>query len=159
MSTDLSDTLVVGIAATALFDLREADAFFQAQRASDPATALQGYRHHMLERKQEPLADGTAMPLVRALLGRNRFQSEGDSRTPATAESGVAATTGVEPRKHWGSGRSAGGCTEGEKRVKAARGRGAARRAEVNPQLMPCSSTRVESTWVLPLFQFRSSSR
>jgi 5'-nucleotidase len=80
MATDLSDTLVVGIAATALFDLREADAFFQAQMADQPATALQAYRQHMLEREQEPLADGTAMPLVRALLGLNRFQLEDDPR-------------------------------------------------------------------------------
>jgi 5'-nucleotidase len=41
MATDLSDTLVVGIAATALFDLRESDAFFQQRMAADPATALQ----------------------------------------------------------------------------------------------------------------------
>ena len=81
MPTDLSDTLVIGIAATALFDLREADAFFQAQMASEPATALQDYRQHMLEREQEPLADGTGMPLVRALLGLNRFQPEGDRRS------------------------------------------------------------------------------
>jgi 5'-nucleotidase len=80
MPTDLSDTLVVGIAATALFDLREADAFFQAQMAAEPATALQAYRQHMLEREQHPLADGTAMPLVRALLGLNRFQLEDDPR-------------------------------------------------------------------------------
>jgi len=56
--------LVVGIAATTLFDLREADAFFRAQMAAEPATALQAYRQHMLEREQDPLADGTAMPLV-----------------------------------------------------------------------------------------------
>jgi 5'-nucleotidase len=80
MPTDLSDTLVVGIAATTLFDLREADAFFRAQMAAEPATALQAYRQHMLEREQDPLADGTAMPLVRALLGLNRFQREGDQR-------------------------------------------------------------------------------
>jgi 5'-nucleotidase len=80
MPTDLSDTLVVGIAATALFDLREADAFFQARMASEPATALQAYRQHMQEREQEPLADGTGMALVRALLGLNRFQSADDSR-------------------------------------------------------------------------------
>jgi 5'-nucleotidase len=36
MPTDLSDTLVVGIAATALFDLREADAFFQASWRPSP---------------------------------------------------------------------------------------------------------------------------
>jgi 5'-nucleotidase len=81
MATDLSDTLVVGIAATALFDLREADAFFQQQMAAEPATALQAYRQHMLEREQEPLADGTAMPLVQALLGLNRLQPA-DHRCP-----------------------------------------------------------------------------
>jgi 5'-nucleotidase len=80
MPTDLSDTLVVGIAATALFDLREADAFFQAQMAAEPAMALQAYRQHMLEREQEPLADGTGMALVRAFLGLNRFQPEHDNR-------------------------------------------------------------------------------
>ena len=80
MPTDLSDTLVVGIAATALFDLREADAFFQQQLAAQPTTALQAYRQHMLEREHVPLADGTAMALVRALLGLNRFQPEHDNR-------------------------------------------------------------------------------
>jgi len=33
----------------------------------------------MLEREQVPLADGTGMSLVRALLGLNRFQPEADS--------------------------------------------------------------------------------
>lgn len=78
MALDLSDTLVIGISATALFDLREADTFFQARRAASPATAVHEYRDYMRARENEPLADGTAMPLVRALLAVNRFQVRGE---------------------------------------------------------------------------------
>lgn len=77
MAFDLSDTLVIGISATALFDLRDADAYFRARQASDPASAVNDYRGYMRARENEPLADGTAMPLVRALLALNRFQPPG----------------------------------------------------------------------------------
>ena len=73
MPLDLSDTLVVGISATALFDLAEADAVYKAKYAKNPQSALDEYRAYMLERENEPLRDGTGMPLVRALLGLNRF--------------------------------------------------------------------------------------
>lgn len=73
MPLDLSDTLVVGISATALFDLAEADAVFRARHAQDPQRALAEYRDYMLAREKEPLADGTAMPLARALLGMNKY--------------------------------------------------------------------------------------
>lgn len=73
MPLDLSDTLVVGISATALFDLAEADAVYKAKYAKNPQNALDEYRAYMLERENEPLRDGTGMPLVRALLGLNRF--------------------------------------------------------------------------------------
>jgi 5'-nucleotidase len=73
MALDLSDTLVVGISATALFDLAEADAVYKAKYAKNPQSALDEYRAYMLERENEPLRDGTGMPLVRALLGLNRF--------------------------------------------------------------------------------------
>jgi 5'-nucleotidase len=73
MPLDLSDTLVVGISATALFDLAEADAVYKAKYAKNPQSALEEYRAYMLERENEPLRDGTGMPLVRALLGLNRF--------------------------------------------------------------------------------------
>src|SRR6476469_8518202 len=75
MPLDLSDTLVVGISATALFDLAEADAVYKARYAKNPQHALDDYRAYMLERESEPLRDGTGMPLVRALLGLNRFAS------------------------------------------------------------------------------------
>jgi 5'-nucleotidase len=73
MPLDLADTLVVGISATALFDLAEADASFRANYAHDPHTALAQYRQYMLPREHEPLGDGVGMPLVRALLGMNKY--------------------------------------------------------------------------------------
>jgi 5'-nucleotidase len=73
MPLDLSDTLVVGISATALFDLAEADAVYQARYLKNPQSALEEYRAYMLERENEPLRDGTGMALVRALLGLNRY--------------------------------------------------------------------------------------
>ncbi|MFT4628278.1 MAG: 5'-nucleotidase, partial [Myxococcota bacterium] len=69
MPVDLSETLVVGISSTALFDLAEADQVFREQ-------GMSAYRQHMLEREDAPLAPGTAMPLVHALL-------ELKARTPA----------------------------------------------------------------------------
>jgi len=72
MATDLSDTLVIGISATALFDLGEADAVFREHFETDRAKAIKQYRDYMLVRENEPLAPGTGMPLVRALLELNR---------------------------------------------------------------------------------------
>jgi len=48
LSLDLSDTLVVGISATALFDLAEADQLFRERYSQDPDTAIEAYRMHML---------------------------------------------------------------------------------------------------------------
>jgi 5'-nucleotidase len=78
MTFDLSDTLVVGISATALFDLTEADSVFRAKYAKDKQTAVVEYRAYMLEHEHETLEDGTGMPLVRSLLGLNRYQRGGD---------------------------------------------------------------------------------
>lgn len=78
MALDLSDTLVVGIATTALFDLSEADAVFRSKYSENKDTAIAEYRKYMLERENDPLEDGTGMPLVRGLLALNKFQQEGD---------------------------------------------------------------------------------
>lgn len=74
MAVDFSDTFVIGISATALFDLRAAHAYYEARRAESPATAVDDYRAWMRERERDPLADGTGMPLVRALLALNRYR-------------------------------------------------------------------------------------
>ncbi|MCW8894536.1 MAG: 5'-nucleotidase [Sulfurimonas sp.] len=78
MALDLTDTLVVGISATALFDLNEADAIFQLKNTQDKESAMTEYRAYMLERENDPLKDGTAMPLVKALLDLNKYQTEGE---------------------------------------------------------------------------------
>jgi len=79
MPVDLSRTLVIGISATALFDLREAQAYFEARTVESPATAVADYRAFMLARENDALADGTGMPLVRALLSLNQYEPDSES--------------------------------------------------------------------------------
>ena len=79
MALDLSDTLVVGISATALFDLSEADKVFRQKLDADPAAAFDEYRKYMAERETEPLEPGTGYYLVKALLSLNQFQPTGES--------------------------------------------------------------------------------
>jgi 5'-nucleotidase len=76
VALDLSDTLVVGISSTALFDLSEADSVFRAKYTEDKDTAIEQYRKYTLDRENDPLGDGTGMPLVKALLDLNRHQGE-----------------------------------------------------------------------------------
>lgn len=76
---NLADTLVIGISATALFDLKEADQVFRDKYKEDKDTAIAEYRKYMLDREGEPLADGTGMPLVKALLQLNKYQPEGEA--------------------------------------------------------------------------------
>jgi len=74
MPIDLTETLVVGVSATALFDLSEADNKFQEKIKEDPDTAILEYRSYMLEHENKPLKDGTGMPLIKALLNLNKHQ-------------------------------------------------------------------------------------
>jgi len=74
MAFDLSKTLVVGISATALFDLSAEDALFQKQFATDRENAMSIYRQTMQEKENDPLEPGTGYHLVEALLKLNRFQ-------------------------------------------------------------------------------------
>ncbi|GAB3481628.1 5'-nucleotidase [Marinomonas epiphytica] len=78
MAFDLSNTLVVGISATALFDMSESDRIFNEARLKDPSTAVEVYQKYMLERENEPLAPGTGYHLAKALLSLNEFKAEGD---------------------------------------------------------------------------------
>jgi len=81
MAIELSETLVIGISATALFDLSESDKIFKEKSKLDPDSAIDEYRKHMLEKENEKLEDGTGMPLVRALLNLNNHLKESD-KTP-----------------------------------------------------------------------------
>ncbi len=74
MPTDFSDTLVIGISTTALFDLAEADRMFRRFNKQNRNTAVRRYRKYMLEHEDEPLNPGTGMPLVEALLNLNQHQ-------------------------------------------------------------------------------------
>ncbi len=78
MANNLSDTLVIGISATALFDLKEADMVFREKFNLDKESAIAEYRKYMLEREGEALKDGTGMPLVKALLELNKYQPKGE---------------------------------------------------------------------------------
>ena len=76
MPVDLSNTLVIGISATSLFDLNEADRVFREKYKEDKETAVSQYRSYMLKREEELLSDGTGMPLVKALLDLNQYKKE-----------------------------------------------------------------------------------
>lgn len=78
MPIDLSKSLVIGISATALFDLSEEDKIFREKEKHDPNTAIEEYRKYMLENESEPLKDGTGMPLVKALLDLNKYKKENE---------------------------------------------------------------------------------
>lgn len=67
MAIDLSDTLVVGISATALFNLSEVDAVFREKFKEDKDTAIQEYRDICLNAK---------MTLVKVLLILKKYQSK-----------------------------------------------------------------------------------
>lgn len=76
MPVTLNDTLVIGITATALFELSEADNVFRENFAVDRENAVKVYREYMLEREDVVLEDGTGMQLVTALLELNKYQKD-----------------------------------------------------------------------------------
>jgi 5'-nucleotidase len=78
MPIDLTETLVIGISATALFDLSEADKVFRSKLKKDPETAIVEYRDYMLKHEKESLNDGTGMPLIKALLNLNKHKKADD---------------------------------------------------------------------------------
>ena len=79
MALDLSETLVIGISATALFDLAEADRLFKEEANKDPDNAIEAYRRYMLEHEDDPLEPGTGYPLIEALLALNKHTPIGES--------------------------------------------------------------------------------
>jgi 5'-nucleotidase len=64
MAFDLSSVLVIGISSRALFDLEASNRIFEEE-------GLEAYRRFQFEHEKEPLAKGTAFPLVEALLKLN----------------------------------------------------------------------------------------
>ncbi len=79
MSLNFNNTLVIGISATALFDLSDSDALFKKEYKHNPDTAIATYRKYMLENEHTPLKEGIGYPLVKALLSLNRYQQENET--------------------------------------------------------------------------------
>ena len=79
MAFNLKDTLVIGISATALLNLTEADKLFKEEFKKNPHTAIEIYRKFMLKTEDEILETGIGYPLVSSLLKLNRFQKEGEA--------------------------------------------------------------------------------
>ncbi|MFT7859298.1 MAG: 5'-nucleotidase [Sulfurimonas sp.] len=79
MPLNLKETLVIGISATALFDLSESDKLFQDAYEENPDHAIELYREHMLEREDEVLAEGIGFPLINALLNLNKYQDKNEA--------------------------------------------------------------------------------
>jgi len=77
-ANDRSRTLVVGVSSTALFELERVDREFRAAEAQDREAAMEAYRKSMREQEDDPLEPGTAVPVVKALLGLNEHTPEGE---------------------------------------------------------------------------------
>jgi len=96
MPLDLTDTLVVGISATALFDLSAADKMFNEKFKNDPDTAIASYRAYMLKHEDEVLEPGAGFPLVKALLELNNYQhNEGHPLVEVVIMSRNSPETGI----------------------------------------------------------------
>ncbi len=74
MAFNLENTLVIGISATALFDLTKEDKLFKDEYKKHPDSAIDIYRQHMLESEDIALDEGIGFPLVKSLLNLNRYQ-------------------------------------------------------------------------------------
>ncbi len=76
LALNLQKTLVIGISATALFDLSEADELFKKEYKNHPDKAIEIYRDYMLEHENIPLNEGIGFSFIKALLDLNRYQKK-----------------------------------------------------------------------------------
>lgn len=74
MAVDFSQTLIVAISATALFDLTHIEAKYAELVKEDETNAIKRFREYMQAHENEPLAAGTGYPLIKALLNLNKYQ-------------------------------------------------------------------------------------
>lgn len=77
MAVDFSQTLIVAISATALFDLSHLEEAFARFLAENPDTAHDRFAKFVQAQENEPLAKGTGFALIEALLNLNRFNVKG----------------------------------------------------------------------------------
>ena len=76
MVIDLTNTLIVAISATALFDLSESENHLLQLLNQRPISAVKEFRDYMAEREDEPLKIGAGYPLIKALLNLNSYYPE-----------------------------------------------------------------------------------
>lgn len=82
MAVDFTNTLIVAISATALFDLSESENHLLDLLKQRPDKAIKEFRDYMAEREDDPLTIGAGYPLIQALLNLNNYcQSCGDSES------------------------------------------------------------------------------
>ena len=79
MPLNLKETLVIGISATALFDLSESDKLFQKEFKKNPDNAIATYRDYMRKNEDKPLNEGIGFPLIKALLSLNKYQKKDEA--------------------------------------------------------------------------------
>lgn len=99
MAYDLSKLLVIGISSSALFDLRAEHQIFLKR-------GMRQYVDYQVVHEREPLAAGTALPLVRALLSLNQIATKSDQRlvevvivSQTEPEAGLRIMNSVEHHK------------------------------------------------------------
>ncbi|MBE0442608.1 MAG: 5'-nucleotidase [Psychrobacter sp.] len=73
MAVDFSNTLIVAISATALFDLSESENHLLQLLQQRPDDVIKEFRDYMIERENEPLNIGAGYPLIQALLNLNKY--------------------------------------------------------------------------------------
>lgn len=79
MAIDLTNTLIVAISATALFDLSESENHLLQLLKQRPISAVKEFRDYMAERENDPLTIGAGYPLIKALLNLNNYPERENS--------------------------------------------------------------------------------
>jgi len=95
LAYNLKNTLVVGISATALFDLSEADKLFKTEYEIHPNNAIDIYRAYMLKNENITLAEGIGFSFIKALLDLNRYQEKDTPLVEVVVLSRNSPDTGV----------------------------------------------------------------
>ncbi|MFA9486271.1 5'-nucleotidase [Moraxella haemolytica] len=78
MAVDFSQTLIVAISASALFDLSAIEDKLLTLTQQNAKTAAKRFREYMQSQESEPLQHGAGYPLIRALLNLNKYQQSKD---------------------------------------------------------------------------------
>ncbi|MGM1064692.1 5'-nucleotidase [Saccharothrix sp. Mg75] len=88
MTYDLNDRLVIGIASSALFDLKKSDRVFRKK-------GVAAYRDYQEQRADKPLKPGVAFPFVKRLLMLNDLAADEDPLVEVIVLSKNSPDTGL----------------------------------------------------------------